>query len=327
MPYCMSRSKRSKKIKKSKSKSSTKRSRSIKRGTFRGGACTSEIDPISQESIPFEYRVSIPTGNPNQEHCFDFRQLVQWLKFPKYDVNNNRVFINPFTNIPFTDNQLYEFLLVDDRFDGKGYGKVLELMRIIVFSGSDTKFTVKLNKELIFIRNPYRFWSDHSVLGKDRHWLKMSLRPILTSLEFELERELLDSIVYALEMDIQHVYVPENQPEQEHLVLPPNEQVVSLHFNNFSQHFNEDVLKATDEFLSIVPDLGNWGAANWQVRKFLKAFLATGRSSVLTLSIFNAIFSDMVSEEKIYKLVKTFMNLATIEITTFCLESYPDPID
>ena len=341
MPYCMSRSKRSKKIKKSKSKSSTKRSRSIKRGTFRGGACTSEFDPISQEnidkSVPLKFRVSIPTGIiPNQEHCFDFRQLVQWLKIPKYDVNNNRVFINPYTNIPFTNDQL-EHIVMDNRLDGNGYGQVLDLIRITIESDPNFEHYFPIFEqyfwELVLIRDKYDFWFYHSLLGQSSYWLKMSIRPILTSLGFELEEILLDRITYTLERNVQSVEIRRRirnqaEPEQEHLVLPPNEQVVSSHFNNFSPHFNDNVRDATDQFLVIVPTLGNGGAANWQVRDvrdFLKAFLATGRSSVLTLSIFEKIFSDMVSQEKIYKLVKTFMNLATEEIRTFCLQRYPDP--
>jgi len=304
-------------------KSKIKRSKS----SLCGGACTSEDDPISGEniiqSVPLLYRISIPTGQPNLEHCFDFRQLFQWFKIPKYDANGNRVFINPFTNLPFTNQVIYNHFLLGDPFDGRGYGKVLEVMRIIYFQdiiGLSLNYRQRLLPELQITAIQYGFWFKNSVLGQDSFWLTMCLGPILTSLNFQLERILLDPIIVSLEFEAQHlVEIPQPQ-----LVLPPNEQQFFLNLPN-TDDLNEHVRDATDAFLLQVANLGNFGAQNWQIRNFLKPFLATGRSSVLTSRIFYAIFSDIVSGYEILKLVKTFINLANPDIRTFCLQMYPDP--
>jgi hypothetical protein len=303
------------------SEKKTKRSKS----SFSGGACTSEDDPISGEniiqSVPLLYRISIPTGQPNLEHCFDFRQLFQWFKIPKYDANGNRVFINPFTNLPFSNQVIYNNFLLGDPFDGRGYGKVLEVMRIIYFQDYlSLHYRQRLVPELQITASDYGFWLNNSILGQSSFFNHQCLRPILTSLNFQLEDILLDPIIVTLEFEAQHlVEIPQPQ-----LVLPPNEQQFFLNLPN-TDDLNEHVRDATDAFLLQVANLGNFGAQNWQIRDFLKHFLATGRSSVLTSRIFYAIFSDIVSGYEILKLVKTFINLANPEIRTFCLQMYPDP--
>ena len=297
---------------------------SKKRLNLKGGACTNDADPISLEnfvaSVPLAYRISIPTGVQNLENCFDIRQLFAWLSNYRYDADDNPIFINPLTNAPFTDIQLQA--LVTGHFDGRGYGAVLELIRVKL--GQDT-----LVKNRIFLLQEHNYknfflWNQRSLSKMGGFPLSRFLTSMLDALDFHVPSKLCEQISTDLTGSFQRINTDENIDNyfQMEVVVPQNEQEFSATLIN-NHALDADATSAADAFLVKLPFIAQYFIYLPQGRevisKFVTNFLGTGSSSVLTYRMMRTIFSDMVPDIKILKLVRAFMILSTPEVLQFCL--------
>ena len=290
---------------------------------MKGGACTNDADPISLEnivaSVPLAYRISIPTGVQNLENCFDIRQLFAWLSNYRYDADDNLIFINPLTNAPFNEIQLQA--LVTGHYDGRGYGAVLELIRIILHQDTLVK-----NRLVLLQENNYKnfyYWNKNS-LSDIPFPLHVFLQSMLNALDFNVPSKLCEQISIDISNSFRLLDTVENVENyfQMELVVPYNEQEFSATLIN-NHALDADAASAADAFLAELPFVIQYFVPLPQgpqlISRIVTKFLGTGSSSVLTYRMMRTIFSDMVPEIKILKLVRAFMLLSTPEVLQFCL--------